>query len=165
MNDQEFLKSKLSYDTQTGVFTALHSHGKRKSGAAVGSLTPHGYLVVHFKGKSHMCHRLAFLYVTGEWPLEIVDHKDGDKTNNKWNNLRLTTVSINSRNRRTNKNNKSGTMGVSWHSRDELWQANITVDGKQVNLGLFQHKEDAIFARMTAEKDYGYWLDKLCEED
>ena len=164
MTEQELLKEKLHYDPDTGIFTALHSHGTRVKGESVGSLSPRGYLVAHFNGKLRLCHRLAFLYMLGEWPELDVDHKDTVKTNNKWINLRVVTKSVNSRNKSIHKNNTSGTVGVSWNTRRSRWVATIYVDGRLLHLGYFQFKEDAVLARMTAEKDYGYWLDKLWDQ-
>lgn len=164
MDEQELLKQKLHYDPETGIFTALHSHGTRVKGEQVGCLSPHGYLVAHFNGKNHLCHRLAFLYMTGDWPELDVDHKDTNTTNNKWDNLRVVTKSVNSRNRSVQKNNTSGVVGVSWHKARRKWQANIRVNGKQVSLGFFEYKEDAIFARMTAEKNFYYWVDKVWDQ-
>jgi len=102
--------------------------------------------------------------MTGEWPCGDVDHKDTDRVNNKWNNLRDVTKSVNSRNKSQHKNNTSGSVGVSWHSKREKWVATIYVEGKQLHLGYFDFKEDAILARMTAEKENGYWLDKVWDQ-
>ncbi len=115
MEEQELLKQKLYYDPVTGIFTALHSHGGRVRGEPVGYLNSNGYLIASFNGKAHLCHRLAFLYMTGNWPTGDVDHRDTDRVNNKWDNLRDVTKSVNSRNKSVQKNNTSGVVGVSWH--------------------------------------------------
>lgn len=164
MEDQELLKQKLHYDPDTGIFTALHSHGTRVKGEPVGYLTKDGYLVVGFNHKTPHLHRLAFLYMQGEWPTGAIDHKDGDRTNNSWDNLRVASRSTNSRNRKKNKNNTSGTTGVYFCAGRGRWDAYIHTDGKRKSLGSFMYEEDAIFARLTAEKDFGYWLDRTRED-
>lgn len=165
MKEQELLKQKLHYDPNTGIFTALHSHGTRVKGEPVGYLNPAGYLIASFNGQSYALQRLAFLYMTGDWPVGEVDHKDTDRVNNKWSNLRDVSKSVNLRNRLRFKNNKSGTTGVSWSTREKRWCATILSEGKRVFLGYFDYKEDAVLVRMTAEKKYGYWVDKVHDMD
>lgn len=83
----------------------------------------------------------------------------------KWTNLRDVTSSVNIRNQAKRKNNTSGKTGVAWNKREGKWHAYIYADGKCKTLGYFDYKEDAIFARMTAEKNLGFWVDKVCEVD
>ena len=59
----------------------------------------HGYTVIRFRGKLYLAHRLAWFYMTGEWPREQIDHKDGVRLNNKWDNLREATPGQNNMNR------------------------------------------------------------------
>ena len=84
----------------------------------------------------------------------VVDHIDRDKTNNRKSNLRLCTMKENCRNRSVLDSNKSGTPGVCWHKRDKKWQASITVNYKRIYLGSFVNKDEAIKARLEAEKKY-----------
>ena len=164
LTEQEMLKEKLHYDPDTGIFTALHSHSKRVKGQPVGYLDSNGYVVIGFNCKVCLAHRLVFLYMLGDWPTGPVDHKNGDRSNNSWSNLRVVSNSTNSRNRKKSKNNTSGTTGVYFQKDSNKWYASIYVEGKVKHLGLFDYEQDAIFARMTAEKKYGYWVDKVRED-
>lgn len=82
------------------------------------------------------------------------DHEDRNPLNNRRYNLRLATALENSQNRSVAKNNTSGVIGVYWEKKRNKWNAKITVDKKQINLGRFENKEDAIKARLLAENIY-----------
>lgn len=161
---QEKLKEILEYNPETGDFIYKVRRGYMLIGEVAGSVNSNGYRQIQFEGKSCRAHRLAFLYMTGAWPVGEVDHKDTDRLNNSWDNLRDVDPVINRRNKSIHRNNTSGIVGVSWNKSDNRWRAYIGVDGKIINIGQFIHKEDAIFARMTAEKDYGYWVDKVWDQ-
>ena len=94
--DQQTLKEWLHYDPESGVFTWLQG---RRVGQQAGTLCKSGYVQINLLYVSYAAHRLAFLYMVGRWPVEI-DHKDLDKSNNKWDNLREATKSQNQGNRR-----------------------------------------------------------------
>jgi hypothetical protein len=97
---QEYLKSILSYDQGTGVFTWLLKTSNRvKVGMQAGTLRNNGYLKINLNGQLYYVHRLAWLYVTGEWPKNNIDHINGAKDDNRWVNLREATHSQNNRNR------------------------------------------------------------------
>ena len=83
--------------------------------------------------------------MTGEEPPEQIDHKSGDATDNRWDNLRDGTE-INHYNRRINSNNTSGHSCVFWHIRMKKWNARVTHKGKTLFLGHHNKKEDAIRA-------------------
>lgn len=158
------LKGRYSYDPETGLFTRLKGSGRDKIGSVVKTKSVAGYIRIGLDNKTYMAHRLAFLYMTGSWPVGDVDHKDTVRDNNKWENLRDVTKEVNGRNRSIHKNNTSGHAGVSWNKSESKWQAYIYLNGKVVGLGKFTHKEDAIFARMTAEKENGHWLDRVWDQ-
>jgi len=82
------------------------------------------------------------------------DHIDRNKLNNKRSNLRLVTRTINSRNKNPQKNNTSGVSGVSWRKSLGKWRVRIKLDGKEICVGHFKQKQDAIVARKKAEKIY-----------
>ena len=116
-----------------------------------------GYKVVTFEWQQRLEHTMIILYMLGEEYLQYeIDHVDHDRSNNKWNNLRVVCRKLNSRNLSKNKTNSSGYTGVNWHTSKNKWRAYIMVDYKQVYLGLFKEKEDAIAARKAAEIKYGF---------
>lgn len=85
---------------------------------------------------------------------EYVDHINGDGLDNRRENLRLATNSQNQMNKRVPKNNRSGYKGVLYLRRKRKWQASITINRKQIQLGRFASKDDAIAARQAAEIKY-----------
>lgn len=101
-----------------------------------------------------MAHRVAWALFYGEWPQGEIDHIDGNGLNNRIDNLRVVDKSGNMRNQRRKTNNKSGATGV--QVRKGKWFAYIHNGGKQVALGTFDCKRDAIAARKIAEQRYGY---------
>lgn len=116
----------------------------------------HGYKKIHFLGVDIELHRLIWFYQTGEWP-NVIDHINGDKLDNRWENLRNVTQFENCRNVRRRKDNISGTTGVHWSKRRNKWIAKIqNEDGKTISLGSFSSKKEAIVVRKTAEIKYGY---------
>jgi hypothetical protein len=87
----------------------------------------------------------------------MVDHIDGDKTNNIWSNLKEVSASGNMRNTRLRRNNKSGHVGVWFEESRQKWVAEIVAnDRKKRFLGRYDRLEDAISARQTAQGEYGY---------
>ena len=82
------------------------------------------------------------------------DHKDRNEFNNLESNLRPCTQKENSRNSSIRRNNASGVTGVYLDKQTMKWRANITVDGKTIHLGRFANKQDAIHARLIAEKEH-----------
>lgn len=166
MTEQDILKSQYSYNPDTGIFVYALSRSRFLIGEIAGcSTSKEKYVRIHFEGKSRQAHRLAFLYMTGKWPEGLVDHLDGDKHNNRWDNLRDTTASVNSRNRLLDKRNKSGITGVRWCKTSCKWEAYIYANGKSHRLGSFVEKEDAITARMTGELRFGYFTAKLIDQE
>jgi hypothetical protein len=115
-----------------------------------------GYRVGKIFGRTYRAHRVIWAMTTGAWPEDQIDHINGDPADNRIENLRAVTQSENLRNAALPRNNTSGAMGVGWHKPAGKWQAQIRGNGKQINLGLFTNKDDAIAARAAAEKKYGF---------
>jgi hypothetical protein len=153
----ELLIKQLFYDSATGVFTRLIARsGSSKIGDIAGHISKEGYICIRINGKSYKAHRLAWFYVTGEWPGNEIDHKDRNRSNNTFANLRLASHLQNTSNRSMNKNNLSGYKGVSIHKESGKWVAQIGIHGKRTHIGLFETKEDAAIAYNTlAIKHYG----------
>ena len=136
------LRELVSYDPATGIFTWLKSSGRARSGSPAGSHS-NGYLNFMVDGKRHGAHRLAFLYVTGEWPSGDVDHRNLIKSDNRWDNLRVASKSQNNANTTARSHNTTGFKGVFLNKKTGSYFAQIVVDGKQHHLGTFATAEQA----------------------
>jgi hypothetical protein len=161
--DATELRRLLSYDPETGVFTwrVTEKRGHNgngfsiKSGTVAGS-TSQSYVRIGALGRNYLAHRLAFLYMTGEWPNGVVDHIDGNSQNNAWSNLRVANQSQNVANGKLAKNNKSGFKGVYRHNQTGRYVALIHANGKKHHLGCFATPEEAHAAYMdAATKHFG----------
>lgn len=107
------LKELLVYDCDTGVFTWLTNEGRRIiKGSPAGTISNGGYIIIGIDGVRYVAHRLAWFYMTGEWPKNLIDHKDTNRVNNKWCNLREATLTENQRNRNVTRISKSGVKGA-----------------------------------------------------
>jgi len=150
---QERLKELLSYDPLTGVFLWLQDRGGKRAGDEAGC-KKRNYVVISVDDIIYRAHHLAWFYVTGRWPDPFVDHRDLNKHNNAWNNLREATKSQNQANIGLIKSNKSGLKGASRYRAGERygkgWQATIQKDGKTIFLGHFATKEEAHEAYVAA---------------
>jgi len=109
-----------------------------------------GYTNIYFQNHTLKAHVVAYVLVTGEYPAHQIDHRDGNKGNNTWKNLRLATNAENQRNVGIRTDNKSGVKGVYLHKQSGKWTAQITVDGKMITIGRFSDKSAATAARHKA---------------
>jgi hypothetical protein len=148
------LRTALAYDANLGTFTWIIRPSKAvKIGYIAGTLDDKGYVLIGVNKHVYKAHRLAWLYVTGEWPNGLIDHIDGNKSNNSFTNLRVVNESGNSQNvRRPNKRNKSGFMGVIFFQNK--WRANITHAGKTHWLGDFSTPEEAHKKYIEAKRKF-----------
>lgn len=152
MITQEKLKEFVFYDPDTGVFTLLkHRHGTtRKIGDSLGSLTKAGYLETCIEQKRYYLHRLAFLYMNGELPNGVIDHRNRDKMDNRWINLSCGTQQQNLENDiLPRKHGKLGYRGV--YRYKNKFRAKINHKGKQIHLGEFATAEEASQAYLKAK--------------
>jgi len=157
MITQNQLKNQLNYNPITGFFTWAITKQKVKLGAIAGCLSKStGYIHLRIYGIEYLAHRLAFLYMTGNFPKNQVDHVNRIKNDNKWLNLRDVTRVGNGRNRPLNKNNTSGVIGVSWNNRRNKWLSYIYLNSKRKDLGFFKSKIVATIKRKQAQKKYGF---------
>lgn len=149
------LVNRLNYNRKTGVFRWHHPNKfcAYRSGDVAG--TPHkkGYLVITIDGRPYLAHRLAWFFVTGEWPDKQIDHENGIRSDNRFSNLRKATPSQNMWNSRRPRSNTSGYKGVSWSKALGKWQAQISKHGKRRGLGYFATKEEAHRAYTNAAQD------------
>ena len=158
---QQHLKELLHYDKETGIFTWKISRcNSIKIGDEAGNKHNAGYLIIGISilsvPKRYLSHRLAWLYVYGEFPKEHIDHVNHDRKDNRIDNLREATQKHNCRNASKYKTNKSGINGVNWHKRVKKWRAEIKVNGKKIHLGYSTDKNEAICARLHANKLYKF---------
>ena len=153
MLTQERLKELLHYDPDTGIFTRMTSTGGVKIGSVAGANHSRGYLQCSIDGKLYLCHRLAWLYITGEFPLDQIDHISGNKKDNRILNLRDVNNTTNQQNIKTCKsNNKLVVLGV--HSSRGKFKAEIRINGKKKQLGHFQTPELANAAYLEAKRKH-----------
>ena len=137
----------FTYDPETGE---LRNRIKRHYRALAGELAGvvhkgHGYIVVKVRQKGYLAHRIVWLMQTGEWPESDIDHKDLDRSNNRWVNLRLALGGGNCQNRAIQCNNTSGVKNVSFDKsrKSNPWIVTIGKDWKRIKRG-FPTKEQAV---------------------
>lgn len=116
----------------------------------------HGYLHGAVHNHKQKAHRVMWLLHTGEWPIGQIDHINGDRSDNRIENLRQVSPAENARNMRRPSDNKSGAIGVCWHKSAGKWHAQIKSGGCNRHLGLFENFEAAVAARKAAEAEYGF---------
>ena len=142
----DLLNHLFEYDKETGnliwkIKPSSRGHSV-KVGDIAGTLKSHGYLCVGINYNSYRAHRLIFLMHKGYLP-KTIDHINGDKLDNRIENLRAATVGQNQHNRKTNANNTSGYKGVGWNKAQKKWTARITLERKNIHLGYFANVEEA----------------------
>lgn len=173
---QELLKKLITYNPDTGIITRNHlpddfkiyfrrefdfKEWNKQAGKVMYKVNIHkgrcNYHQVNISmfGFTVIAARLIFLYMTGYWPINHVDHINGVSTDNRWNNLRDVTCQENLRNQKIRKNNRSGKSGVSWRECRQKWQVSGSVTDKGVRkriyIGSYDDLEDAIEARIHWE--------------
>lgn len=153
---QDVLKEFLHYNPETGIFTWIKKTGRNgKIGKIAGSKEKNGYMRIQIHGIHYGLHRLAWLYMTGEMPTELIDHKNGNPSDNWFDNLRQATLLQNQQNQtKVQKSNKLGIMGVNYQEDRKKFRAQIRVDGKSKFLGRFDTAQEAATAYLEAKRKY-----------
>ena len=156
MITQSELKNLLYYDIETGNFIRLiRTANAINVGDIAGCVEKTtGYISISVKGKQYLAHRLAWLYMKGEWPINQIDHKNSIKQDNKWINLREATSRQNAQNKRKalSNNLSTGILGV-YPSCKNRFRAVIQHEGKQIYIGLFKTKEEAYEAYVNKKRE------------
>jgi hypothetical protein len=147
----ERLRELLHYDPLTGLFRRLKQCGSSWKGDIAGTVH-RGYIVISIDGRNHKAHRLAWLYVHGKWPDDQIDHRDRDKANNRFANLRAATNKQNHENLNMPRNNTSGHRGVYWYKPYSKWIVFVGHNNNQVFVGYFDSIAEAVAARKKAEQ-------------
>jgi hypothetical protein len=154
---QEVLREILEYDPSTGIFThrTKITNGK-DAGEVAGYTEVDGYTRISVRGRLYAAHRLAWLYMYGEFPTGDLDHINRIKGDNRISNLRPCSKKENQENKvAAQKNNRScGLRGVSWYRQHSKWKAQIQTQGKSIHLGYFDCPHEAHAAYMKAKAVY-----------
>lgn len=145
----ERLNERFVYEPLTGDlrWKSIPANFKRANvGDIAGTVGKKGHCVITIDRVIYLKHRIIWKMVTGFDPVDMIDHKDTDRQNNRWSNLREATNGPNIQNSRLRKDNRSGVKGVCWDEVRKVWTAGIN----SKRIGRFKDKQDAINARMTA---------------
>lgn len=146
------VRELLHYDSETGALTWRNCKKRTPDGLA-GCFRSDGYRMIRVDDVLHYAHRLVWLYVTGQFPADHIDHINGDRSNNRFENLRDVPNAINSQNQRkaSSCNKASGLLGVQRNHNG--WQACITTNGKRKCLGTYKTPEEAHAAYLAAKRE------------
>jgi hypothetical protein len=150
----EQVRQLLNYEPDTGRLVWRVTSGRAIAGREAGGISKDiGYRRIRLlKSGIFLTHHLVWLILKGEWPKRL-DHIDGDRLNNRIENLRECTQSQNLANTGKLSTNTSGIKGVNWHKASQRWLAQIKVRGKQRHLGVFKTKEEAGVVYAAAAKE------------
>lgn len=171
----EILGKLLRYDSETGVLTwlkrdpclfadgvrpaawrAKNWNSKNAGKPAFTSNDGHGYKVGAIFGKLTKAHIVVWVMMTGHIPAGDIDHRNGDRADNRWCNLREASRAVNLRNAKKKITNSSGYNGVHWMADRGMWRASITINSATTILGNYGSIDDAIAARAAAELGHGF---------
>lgn len=174
----DLLRKLLRYDPETGLlfwrerpsdmFPGTTPGGQKAEAArwnnrlagkpAFRNLRGKGYMSGTIEPNCMSTHRVVWAMHHNKWPSDQIDHINGDKLDNRIENLRDVDTTTNCQNRSKRSDNTSGHPGVIWHKQNRHWRATITVRGTKLYLGGFPEREDAIRARKAAEIAHGFNL-------
>jgi HNH endonuclease len=144
------LRALLDYNSQTGEFRwRKRVRPSIKPGDIAGTLVQ-GYRRITIDGRSYPAHHLAWLYKKGNWRFQVMDHRDLDRSNNRWINLRRATRSQNNANTRVSRSNACGLKGAS--PDRGRWRATIRKHGRKRHLGKFATPQAAHAAYAKAAR-------------
>ncbi|WP_391487129.1 HNH endonuclease [Leclercia tamurae] len=141
--DAKIIFSLLDYERETGTFRWKCARGAVKAGDKAGNLRVDGYVHLTICGRCILAHRLVWLFETGSFPDGVIDHVNCIKSDNRFENLRLATVSQNNHNLPMRRNNSSGVKGVTWHKQHGKWHARCKYLGVSHHVGYFNELNDA----------------------
>lgn len=146
------LREVVSYSPVVGVFEWRKGGRRIRRGGLAGAVTKSGYIRICVDGRLYEAHRLAWLYMTGDWPAQCIDHVDGDRSNNAFKNLRLAEYADNSANMKVNRRSTTGVKGVTYLASSERWRARVIRHGQIVLDKLFASLDEAKSAAEQARE-------------
>jgi hypothetical protein len=156
MITQDYIKSVFKYEN--GQLYWLGNRQGAPKNTPVGSISSGGYLSCMLDGKHYLLHRLIYLYNHGYMP-ENVDHINGDRKDNRVENLRAVSKSGNQQNMRVAySTNKANLLGAFYSKQTKKWFSRICVSNKRLWLGTFKTPEEAHHAYIKAKRE----LHKTC---
>lgn len=163
---QEYLKECLEYDPETGRLVwkerpvchfvnevVCKRWNGKLAGKQAGSRTQKGYTTLRIARHPYLAHRVIWRIIWGAWPVEQLDHINGDKSDNRLGNLREASNAENCRNKKAHRNNKLGYKGVT-RGRENKFHAEIALSDRRVYLGTFSSPEAAHAAYCRAADNY-----------
>ena len=159
------VRQVFDYNPSTGYviwkIKPKHRAGIIEVGDRAGYSHWKGYRWITLDNKGYAEHRLIWFWVTGKWPPNQIDHKDGNKANNKWDNLRLATNGQNQANTRLRKTNTTGYKGVTYNKKQKVYIAQVCINGKVTYLGSFTTPEEAYAKRCQVTQElHGEFFNK-----
>lgn len=146
------LREVAKFNPDTGVFIRIESVANIHAGSVMGCAAKNGYLRARVDGTLYYIHRLAWLYMNGSWPDSEIDHKDGDRANNRWVNLRSANRAENKQNISSKTFNLSGVRNVYHDKKSGKWQVKIMKGYKSKSFGYFKTIEEASNAAFMAKR-------------
>lgn len=147
------IREMFRYDPETGEFQRAVTRGQWRAGQVAGTRHNQGYWQISIRGRTYLAHRLAWLYMTGKWPQADIDHRNGDRGDTRFSNLREATRAENKQNENAPiADSASGLRGVNWHKAGKGWEARIRAGGVRRHLGIYESKYAAHAAYMAAKK-------------
>lgn len=154
LNLKLHLKEWVSYDPETGIFTNLIPRRGCSKGAILGCRHPTlGYIFIGIDNERYYGHRLAWLYMHGEWPEDQIDHANGDRADNRICNLRLASSSQNKCNRAALKKNRLGAKGV-WQLPYGSFRVRVKFNGQIMHDKVYKTLHEAKLAYQAESKKY-----------
>ena len=157
----EVLRQLLRYDPETGkLFWCDRPDARPQWRAryvgkeALATTDDKSYLRGQLLGIPVKAHRVIWAMQTGEWPRDEIDHIDGDRSNNRWGNLREADRFQNTANTSSRKGATSKHLGVAWSTGRQKWRAQIMVRGKHIHLGYFDDEDEAARVRRAATSEH-----------
>ena len=142
----ERLLEVLDYCPESGTFFWRYPRKGVHRLSAGGVHKQTGYVRLTIDKDLMLAHRVAWFYVTGKWPEEVIDHINGDRADNRFSNLRQASIAENLQNRVESFVSTSGHKNVIWYKAYQMWQVQVAAFGKRYNGGYFKHIEDAVEA-------------------